>query len=601
MGGWNPIRVAKHGKKLTTNPAKSSTSDISLNRTARRIFTLLVHIIMSTAMPSGHFIHFKAPIADIALPERFTFPFHYQPHPLSRLAAHELQNHLEHQQAWQHDFGFWDSPDGLGKMFGVLVVQNTQGELGYLAAFSGKLAGTNHLAHFVPPVFDMLRDDGFYRLEEEEISQINRRIAQLESDPKYLASIIGLEAETTALHTALADLKQAHRAAKASRDLQRKEAPAEATALLEALNRESAQHHFQWKDAARHWSQRLAAAQQSMDVFLQEINRLKEKRRQKSAQLQEKLFHQYTFLNPAKQAKSLLEIFQIDENTLPPSGAGECAAPKLLQYAFLHDLKPIVMAEFWWGKTPSSEIRRHGQFYPACRGKCEPILAHMLAGIPMDKNPLEQAPSQSIDLPIVYEDEHLLVLNKPAGFLSVPGKKMEDSVYTRIKKQYPNADGPLIVHRLDMATSGLLLIAKTKAVHQDLQAQFASREVKKRYVALLDGTVATDEGIIDLPLRVDLDDRPRQLVCYDHGKLAQTRWQVIERTEGQTRIHFFPLTGRTHQLRVHAAHVSGLHCPIVGDDLYGKPAERLHLHAASLAFMHPVSREVVSLEVECLF
>lgn len=552
-------------------------------------------------MPSGHFIHFQAPISDIALPERFTFPFHYQPHPLSRLAAHELQTHLEQQQAWQHDFGFGDSPDGLGKMFGVLVVQDSQGNLGYLAAFSGKLAGKNHLDPFVPPVFDMLDDNGFYRLEEEEISQINRRIAQLESDPRYLTCMTELGAETTASHTALAALKQAHRAAKASRDQQRNEASAGDSALLEALNRESAQHHFQWKDATRYWSQRLAVAQQSADVFLQEITRLKEERRQKSAQLQQKLFHQYTFLNAAKETKSLLEIFQISDEILPPSGAGECSAPKLLQFAFLHDLKPLAMAEFWWGRTPSSEIRQHGQFYPACRSKCEPILKHMLAGVPMDENPLEQPPAQVIDLPIIYEDEYLLVLNKPAGLLSVPGKKMEDSVYTRIKKQYPDADGPLIVHRLDMATSGLLLIAKTKDVHQDLQAQFASREVKKRYVALLDGTVDGDEGLIDLPLRVDLDDRPRQLVCYDHGKSAQTRWQVMERSGGQTRIHFFPLTGRTHQLRVHAAHASGLHCPIVGDDLYGKPAERLHLHAASITFTHPVSREGVTVEEGCPF
>ncbi|MFY8009796.1 MAG: pseudouridine synthase, partial [Flavobacterium sp.] len=367
--------------------------------------------------------------------------------------------------------------------------------------------------------------------------------------------------------------------------------------ILSQLVRESLQDKFVFKEFAEYLEEQLSETKEKLNRFTEKINQLKEERSQKSAALQQQIFAEYSFLNQYKELKSLSEIF--DGN--PPAGAGECAAPKLLHYAFQNDLKPIAMAEFWWGESPKSEVRKHGQFYPACTGKCEPILAHMLKDIPMDENPFGVNPAEGKALEVVFEDDYLALVNKPAEFLSVPGKQVKDSVVGRVAMLYPDATGPLIVHRLDMATSGLLLIAKSIEIHKELQSQFIKRKVKKRYVALLDGLLKEDHGIIDLPLRVDLDNRPNQMVCYEHGKSAQTKWEVIERRENQTLVHFYPITGRTHQLRVHAAHQLGLNTPIVGDDLYGTKANRLHLHAESITFNHPVSKESMTVTVAADF
>jgi tRNA pseudouridine32 synthase / 23S rRNA pseudouridine746 synthase len=295
------------------------------------------------------------------------------------------------------------------------------------------------------------------------------------------------------------------------------------------------------------------------------------------------------------------DIFKPTREGRPIAGSGECAAPKLFQYAFQHDLHPIALAEFWWGESPKTEVRIHGHYYPACRGKCEPILGFMLQGLAVEENPMLKNPAENKDLEVVWEDAHIVVINKPAEFLSVPGKLVTDSVYERMRMRYPEATGPLIVHRLDMSTSGLLLVAKTAEVHKELQRQFIQREIKKRYVALLEGEVLEDRGTVELPLRVDLENRPRQLVCYEYGKPAVTIWKVLERKDGRTRIHFFPITGRTHQLRVHAAHVDGLHAPIVGDDLYGQTSHRLHLHAEWIQFRHPISGKDMTMKVEAGF
>ena len=299
-------------------------------------------------------------------------------------------------------------------------------------------------------------------------------------------------------------------------------------------------------------------------------------------------------LDAAGLEKDVREIFNDWKIEIPPSGAGDCAAPKLLQFAYQHKLKPIALAEFWWGASPSSKVRRHGYYYPACRSKCEPILGHMLQGLEVAPNPMLINPAIGKEIKVVYEDEFIAVINKPPGFLSVPGKNIKDSVDARMNARYPKATGPLIVHRLDMSTSGIMLIAKTKDVHQNLQEKFVKRQVKKTYVALLDGIVKGEKGSVDLPLRVDLDNRPFQLVCHEHGKHALTNWEVIERRSKLTLIRFFPITGRTHQLRVHAAHQLGLNTPIVGDDLYGKKGDRLCLHAETIKFEHPNSGEVVS-------
>lgn len=552
------------------------------------------------------FIYFKKPIETYALPERFTFPFYYEPHPLSMLAADELKNYLDEQNEWEHNFWLDEHQGGIGKMFGVLVVQNSSGEIGYLAAFSGKLAGGNHHSRFVPPVFDMLTEEGFYKRGEEQLNAMNRKIEQLECDSAFLNLKKLLEEETQNAEKSIQDFKKELKIAKEARDIRRKDAEislstAEFEALKEVLNKESIYLHFRLKDLTTACKQRIADVQERLNQYFNEINLLKEERKRQSAQLQQQLFDQYTFLNQRLEEKSLWDIFHVSNGILPPSGAGECAAPKLLQYAFQHGLKPVSMAEFWWGQSPSSEVRKHGMFYPACKGKCEPILAHMLDGIEMDENPMLINPAFGKELEIVYEDDYLVVVNKPAEFLSVPGKQIDDSVFSRMKKLYPKATGPLIVHRLDMSTSGLLVIAKTKEIHQNLQSQFIKRKVKKRYSALLEGIVGGDEGFIDLPLRVDLDDRPRQLVCYEYGKPAQTQWQVVNRFDTTTKIHFFPITGRTHQLRVHASHPLGLNMPIKGDDLYGNKADRLYLHAESLEFKHPITGEIMHIIAQAPF
>ncbi|MBL0084039.1 MAG: RluA family pseudouridine synthase [Saprospiraceae bacterium] len=316
---------------------------------------------------------------------------------------------------------------------------------------------------------------------------------------------------------------------------------------------------------------------------------LKEERRQRSAQLQQKLFEHYTFLNARGEVKSLGQLFDVSENNTPPSGAGECAAPKLLQYAYLHGYEALAMGEFWWGKTIPSEVRHHGRFYPACKSKCEPILGHMLQGLNVAPRKQPQGPA----ITVIREDEHLAIISKPHGLLSVPGKGDWDSVSAQVKIRWPEAEGPMMVHRLDMDTSGLMVITKTWQAYHHLQQQFLHHNIRKTYLALLDGEVKESTGTIDLPLRVDLDDRPRQLVCYEHGKPAVSRYKVIGYTNGKTRIHFFPMTGRTHQLRVHAAHHKGLACPIVGDDLYGSPADRLYLQAIGLEFEHPLTGDRV--------
>ena len=561
---------------------------------------------VQSIIQSTHFITFQESIKGIALPERFTFPFCYEPHPLSILAAHELQAYIQTQNNWQHNFGLNDNKNGIGKMFGVLVVQNADNELGYLAAFSGKLAGGNHHERFVPPVFDILEDQGFFRLEEQNINLINREIEKLENAEAFIQLKTQLIKAQEQAKEEAAQLKQQVKKAKAARDIRRQEAktslsPTDFDALQVVLNNESVYLYFQLKDLSKIWKWRLSEIKQQLDVYQTEINALKAERKNKSSLLQQQLFDNYTFLNQYGETKSLCDIFPLSENVVPPAGAGECAAPKLLQYAFLHQLKPIAMAEFWWGQSPNSEIRKHAHFYSACISKCEPILAHMLEGIKMDINPMSINTALGQDFETIYEDDYLLVINKPFDFLSVPGKKVEDSIFSRIKEKYPESTGPLIVHRLDMSTSGLMLIAKTKEVHQHLQSQFIKRKIKKRYTALLDGIVLQDEGLIDLPLRVDLEDRPRQLVCYEHGKPAQTLWKVIERLNNQTKIHFFPITGRTHQLRVHASHPLGLNMPIIGDDLYGKRADRLYLHAESLKFMHPHSLEIMTVEAAAAF
>ena len=558
-------------------------------------------------MKENYFTAFKESIDSYTLPERFTFPFYYQPHPLCLLAAKELQNHLKTQTEWQHNFGITGDKDtAIGKMFGVLLVQNKHNEIGYLAAFSGKLAETNHLSKFVPPVFDMLAENGFFMVGQKQINLINEQIKSLERNPQILEFETALNSEIESSMLKIKEHRERMIEGRKTRKAQRIAAEIGMNAddflqLKDQLSKESIKQKNQLRELNSYWGERVKKAEANLNLVTDEITALKNQRKDLSAALQQKLFEQYRFLNKNGASKSLFDIFKDTSQLTPPAGAGECAAPKLLQYAFKRELKPLAMAEFWWGESPKSEIKKHQNFYGACQGKCQPILEHMLEGIKMDDNPLLNNSAKEKSIDIVYEDDVMLVINKPAELLSVPGANIEDSVYLRIKQSYPRATGPLIVHRLDMSTSGLMLIALTKEANKKLQRQFIKRTIKKRYVALLDGLIKEDEGIIDLPLRVDLDDRPRQLVCYEHGKAAKTQWEVIERKNNQTKVYFYPVTGRTHQLRVHSAHLNGLNTPILGDDLYGDKANRLHLHAESLEFNHPVTRELMRFQIEAEF
>ena len=525
---------------------------------------------------------FTTSISDIPLPERFTYPFCYTPHPLCVMAAEEVQNHLSKQSDWQEELS-------QGKMFGVLIVQTEDGSIGYLTAFSGILAGKNIHPYFVPPVYDLLQPQGFFKIEEENISAINRRIRRLEEDKKYIDLRSNLTQTTQSAQDALSIAKIQLKEAKEKRELLRKTGQLDAKEEADLI-RESQFQKAEYKRLERSWKDKIASLQVEAGNWEKQIQELKAERKVRSAALQQQLFEQFRMLNYRGEVKTLCDIFEQTVHKTPPAGAGECAAPKLLQQAYLHHWKPIAMAEFWWGNSPKNEVRHHGYFYPACKGKCEPILRHMLQGLEVEANPMQQEAERGNEkLNIVYEDQWLLIINKPAGMLSVPGKERQTSIYDLVRKAYPEAEGPMIVHRLDMATSGLLIIAKDKKTHQHLQAQFKNRSIRKKYIALLDGIVPEDESTIELPLCPNPLDRPRQMVDTQYGKPAITYYQVLERTDKYTRIAFSPHTGRTHQLRVHAAHPSGLHCPIIGDELYGKKDKRLYLHAESIEFTHPVN------------
>ena len=430
-------------------------------------------------------------------PERFTYPFCYEPHPLCQLAAKEVQAYIATHPEIREDAD-------QGKMFGVLVVEG-----GFLAAYSGLLAGRNDWAYFVPPVYDAQQPDGYFK-QQEQIISLTSHLSPLTS-------------------------------------------------------------------------------------------------KQLSQELQTWLFHQYRLLNARGEVKDLVDIWQeyynrpklLQKYPLPPGGTGDCCAPKLLQYAYQQGLNPLCMAEFWWGAATKTELRQHLNYYPACRGKCKPILTWMLQGLDVDPDP-ETLSLQQMELPVVYEDEWLLVVNKPSGLLSVPGRIGQYSVETIMQERYPDS---MVVHRLDMGTSGLLIVAKTQDVYRALQEQFVKHQIRKKYLAVLEmnhssfniqHSTLPAKGRISLPLRPDPMNRPRQVVDLEHGKRAVTDYEFLS----DRVVALWPQTGRTHQLRIHCAHPDGLGCPIVGDELYGtrQQGQRLMLHAAELWFRHPVTLEEIHLE-----
>jgi len=550
-----------------------------------------------------HFQHFKKDISGIEIPDKFTFPFYYEPNLLAKIAAKELQEYLEKQTEFKHEFGIKDSTakNALGKMFGVLVVKNTDGDLGYLASFSGKLADESLPNKFVPPIFNMRTQGSFYEQGEKEIEKIGGKIQQLKKDKNYLLNKKLLKKHTEYVKKDLAIQRKKMRTSKHLRKHQKKEARLRLDdksfeVFTKKLIQESFNDQFFYRELQEYYEDKIKKIKKSLLLFENTIEEHIRNRKKISKTIQNTLFEKYQFLNQQKEQKGLLDIFD-NASARPPAGSGDCCAPKLLQYAFQHRLIPVVMAEFWWGISPNSAIRKHKNFYPSCQSRCKPILRHMLEGVQMDENLLLKNLSESVALKIVFEDDDLIIVNKPPEFLSVPGKEIKDSVYTRIKQKYPSVTGPIIVHRLDMSTSGILVLTKTKEANKILQQQFIKRTVKKKYVALLSGKVSEKKGTITLPLRLDLDDRPRQLVDFKKKKTAKTNWTIISENNTHTRIHFYPVTGRTHQLRVHAAHKDGLNLPIIGDDLYGTKQDRLYLHAEFIEFIHPTSKNKINFTV----
>ncbi|GMM89682.1 pseudouridine synthase [Vibrio fortis] len=555
--------------------------------------------------PENCFTRFNQSIESYTLPERFTFPFYYEPHPLCELASEQLQAHLETQTDWHHDFGL-ESEEGRGKMFGVLIVRSPQGEIGYFSAFSGKIADQNLLPHFVPPVFDMLNSESFFHQDTADMMAVNAKYKALKSDETYLALCEQMaqnkaqaEQENEAQRQQVIEGRKIRKQQREQGKLELDETEFEQLSI--ELGKASVADKNQQKHLKLAWEKRLAELQSKIDVYTEQLDQLKEQRASISHQLQHKLFAQYAFLNAEGKTEDLNHIFAPLTNPVPPAGSGECAAPKMLQYAYLHGYTPLAMAEFWWGRSPKSEVRKHKKYYASCQSKCVPILGHMMKGLEVDPNPLLENPAEGKELDILFQDEHIVVVHKPSGFLSVPGKTIKDSAYTRVQEMHPDVEGPFVIHRLDMATSGILVFALTRRANKSLQKQFITREVEKRYVALIEGNLEQDEGYIRLPLRGDLYDRPRQIVCYEHGKPAETKWEVIERRDGKTKVYLHPKTGRTHQLRVHCSHEEGLNMPIVGDVLYGHKADRLHLHAEKLCLSHPITNEWMTFQFDAEF
>ena len=554
-------------------------------------------------------------------PEKMNNPFDYEPHPLCIQICKELQTYLENKKEWREEID-------RGKMFGVLIVEKPSDihegrQLGYLAAYSGQIGGRSDWDDFVPAVFDYLQPDGYFKTHEAEITHINESILRLEKNERMQKTRTLIADLLAQRQQAIAGFQEKMKEKKAQRDLRRKQGNLSAEEE-QAMTKESQFMKAELRRLKKSLAEKTTLEAEYED-YQNNISRLKQLRKQLSDALQQWLFAQFRMLNAEGEEKDLLEIFRDtaleDQPNLsllskraalkmvPPAGSGECCEPKLLQYAFRHQLKPLQMAMFWWGESPKEEIRHHLQFYPACNGKCKPILRWMLPEV----NTMLSHASQPLTLETLYEDRELAVICKPAGMLSVPGKEPGvTSVYSIMQRKYPEATGPLIVHRLDMATSGLMVIAKTEFAYHRLQEQFASHQIQKKYVAIVcakEGSIQP-EGILSLPLMPDYLDRPRQIVNHEQGKEAITEYKVLGNEENDVfgnkenagnnqhlRLALYPHTGRTHQLRVHCAHREGLNAPILGDPLYGcEKAPRLYLHAESIRFTHPLSGKEIFIE-----
>ena len=537
-------------------------------------------------------------------------PLDYEPHPLCIQACREVQEMLARREDWQEEIA-------RGKMFGVLIVENVKTDAdkqkrGYLAAYSGQIGGRSDWEDFVPAVFDYLQPDGYFKTHEAEISHINLSISRLEKDERMKEARTLIRQLQEERKRAIAAYQEKMKEAKAKRDNRR-----EAGNLSEAEEAEMIRESQFMKAELRRLKKSLSektALETEFEDYQENILRLKQLRKQLSDALQQWLFSQFRMLNQEGESKDLLEIFRDEAlkeypqaaiatsriaalKMVPPAGSGECCEPKLLQYAYQHGYKPLQMAMFWWGESPKEEIRHHLQFYPACNGKCKPILHWMLPASTFE--PAAVNPSIYNKVETLYEDREIAVIHKPEGLLSVPGKDTsQPSVYALMRRKFPEATSPLIVHRLDMATSGVMIIAKTEFAYHRLQRAFLNHQIQKKYSAIISGKDVPEKGIISLPLLPDYLNRPRQMVNHEQGKEAITEYEILERIDGShLRIALYPKTGRTHQLRVHCAHQEGLNAPILGDPLYGnEKAARLHLHAEEITFEHPLTGKKMTIK-----
>lgn len=524
-------------------------------------------------------------------------PFDYTPDAGCDKAFHDLTVRLEALKKS-------DSPDDVnfcrelesGKMLGVLIATDKCGVCHTLYAFSGQLGGFGFYYNgFVGPVFDYLNPDGYFKTKEAEISRQNAEIALFE---ERVLSVIrkDYECAKAKMEAEVLEYKKKCQLSKLERNAKRESGVADGNELAAMIR----QSQFE-KAELRRLKNRIAV---NLEPFVANLKRaeskmasLKEQRRQNSESLQKWLFSNFKLLNAKGERRSLSEIFAETSMKIPPSGAGECCAPKLLQAAYLQGWQPVAIAEYWYGKSKCGEVRIHGRHYPACRGKCLPVLGWMLQGLDIEPPLNSDYRSVVVSEPeIIYENQWFCVVNKPSGMLSVPGKGDAISVQQWLEGKYGTDRDVRMAHRLDQDTSGLLIATFGQLPFKKMQSLFAMRRVKKTYVAELDGDYKARNiprcGRIELSLSPDWLDRPRQRVDPDGGKVAVTDYEFTGIVGCRSRIMFKPVTGRTHQLRVHAASEMGLGLPIAGDRLYGKNtanvSRRLLLHAWKIEFVFPM-------------
>ncbi len=521
-----------------------------------------------------------------SFPEHFTDPFRYSPHPAVALAASEVIARIESSEELSAIFDE-------GKMLGVLVVNNSKGETGYLCAFSGIAGGRNEIEGFVPPIFNLLDPSGHFKRREAEISEINRQIQALSGDGRLDALRKELIRAEEEMDNDIHLMKSRMAASKIRRDAIRKEG-ADQT-MLTSLIKESQFEKAELKRIRSGWEERIKIKKNAVSDIEQRIGDLKSQRRTMSDELQKWIFSQYKVHNNLGEETSVWDIFAA-EGLTPPGGTGECAAPKLLEYAYLNGLRPLAMGEFWYGESPDTAVRTKGRFYPSCTSKCGPLLRFMLNGLATG-NDIQQLHGTAS---IIYEDEHIIIVSKPAGMPSVPGLDGRQALSQWLEAIY---EGEIFqIHRLDMDTSGIMVFARNATAAVCLKRQFEEHSIEKTYRARLSKAQEAGElkegskGFIDIPLSADYDERPRQKADRIQGKKAVTEYEVLHiHPDGSIEVRFKPVTGRTHQLRVHSAHIRGIGHPIIGDLLYGGDcASRLHLHAESISFNHPYTGDRIS-------